>query len=402
MPGSAGARDAGRGAGLLCRTARPTGAGVMVKAIGGGGGRGMRAVLDAAELAEALRALHLRGAGGLRCRRRLCRAADAQCAPHRGAGARRRPGGGEPGRARMHAAAALPEAGRDRAEPVAVAERCAQQVTQRGAAHGPQRSATRAWAPSSSWSTSDRPTLPFVFIEANPRLQVEHTVTEAVTGLDLVQLQIAVAAGETLAALGHRRRPHRRRSAASRCSGASTPRRSMPRAMRGRSGGTLARFDLPAGPGVRVDTHGYAGLAPSPHYDTLLAKLDRACAVAALRRRAAALAARAGRMPHRGHRHQPVAAARHRAAARVRDAGGAHALRRGAPGRPARRRGAHRCRRHAGGAQHAPRAAMPTPRRMRTTPGLVKAPMPGEAGAVRSRGRRPRARRRAAAACSRP
>ena len=39
------------------------------------------------------------------------------------------------------------------------------------------------------------------------------------------------------------------------------------------SGGTLARFDLPAGPGVRVDTHGYAGLAPSPHYDTLLAKL---------------------------------------------------------------------------------------------------------------------------------
>jgi acetyl/propionyl-CoA carboxylase alpha subunit len=39
------------------------------------------------------------------------------------------------------------------------------------------------------------------------------------------------------------------------------------------SGGTLTRFDLPSGPGVRVDTHGYAGLAPSPHYDTLLAKL---------------------------------------------------------------------------------------------------------------------------------
>jgi len=114
--------------------------------------------------------------------------------------------------------------------------------------------------------------LPFVFIEANPRLQVEHTVTEAVTGLDLVALQIGVAAGRSLAELG------------------LSPEQTV--AMRGHaiqwrinaetldaqgntrpSSGVLSRFDLPSGPGVRVDTHGQLGRAPSPHYDTLLAKL---------------------------------------------------------------------------------------------------------------------------------
>ena len=114
--------------------------------------------------------------------------------------------------------------------------------------------------------------LPFVFIEANPRLQVEHTVTEEVTGVDLVQLQIAVAAGATLASLGlDPDQPPRR--AVSRSSGASTPKRWMRSGDARPSSGTLERFDLPAGPGVRVDTHGIAGARPSPHYDTLLAKL---------------------------------------------------------------------------------------------------------------------------------
>ncbi|KQO26288.1 carbamoyl-phosphate synthase large subunit [Acidovorax sp. Leaf76] len=114
--------------------------------------------------------------------------------------------------------------------------------------------------------------LPFVFIECNPRLQVEHTVTEEVTGVDLVQAQIALAAGRTLQDIGlNPAAPPpvqgfavqwRINAETLDAQGGATP-----------GSGTLVRFDLPTGPGVRVDTHGAAGDAPSPHYDTLLAKL---------------------------------------------------------------------------------------------------------------------------------
>lgn len=114
--------------------------------------------------------------------------------------------------------------------------------------------------------------LPFVFIECNPRLQVEHTITEEVTGVDLVQAQIALAAGRTLqdigldpaappAVLGFAVQ-WRINAETLDAQGNATP-----------GSGTLSRLDLPAGPGVRVDTHGAAGATPSPHYDTLLAKL---------------------------------------------------------------------------------------------------------------------------------
>lgn len=114
--------------------------------------------------------------------------------------------------------------------------------------------------------------LPFVFIEANPRLQVEHTITEEVTGVDLVQAQIALAAGRSLRDLGlDPAAPPVTQGFAVQwrinaetldAQGSAVP-----------GSGTLTRFDLPSGPGVRVDTHGVAGGAPSPHYDTLLAKL---------------------------------------------------------------------------------------------------------------------------------
>ncbi len=114
--------------------------------------------------------------------------------------------------------------------------------------------------------------LQFVFIECNPRLQVEHTITEEVTGVDLVQAQIALAAGRTLQDIGlDPAAPPvvlgfavqwRINAETLDAQGNATP-----------GSGTLSRFDLPAGPGVRVDTHGSAGATPSPHYDTLLAKL---------------------------------------------------------------------------------------------------------------------------------
>ena len=117
-----------------------------------------------------------------------------------------------------------------------------------------------------------RADLPFVFIECNPRLQVEHTITEEVTGVDLVQAQIALAAGRRLRDIGlDPAAPPtvlgfavqwRINAETLDAQGNATP-----------GSGTLHRFDLPAGPGVRVDTHGAAGATPSPHYDTLLAKL---------------------------------------------------------------------------------------------------------------------------------
>ena len=114
--------------------------------------------------------------------------------------------------------------------------------------------------------------LPFVFIECNPRLQVEHTITEEVTGVDLVQAQIALAAGRTLhdigldpaappAVLGFAMQ-WRINAETLDAQGGAMP-----------GSGTLNRFDLPTGPGVRMDTHGVTGGTPSPHYDTLLAKL---------------------------------------------------------------------------------------------------------------------------------
>ncbi|WP_433469592.1 carboxyl transferase domain-containing protein [Spirillospora sp. CA-128828] len=110
----------------------------------------------------------------------------------------------------------------------------------------------------------------FWFLEANPRLQVEHTVTEEITGVDLVKTQIRLALGEDLAGVGLAGPP-----AASGCAvqvrvntetidADGTPR---PRA------GTLTAFAPPSGPGVRVDTHGYAGYRIGLRYDPLLAKV---------------------------------------------------------------------------------------------------------------------------------
>jgi acetyl/propionyl-CoA carboxylase alpha subunit len=117
-----------------------------------------------------------------------------------------------------------------------------------------------------------RETSPFVFIEANPRLQVEHTVTEEVTGLDLVAIQLALADGRSLGELGlDSKRPPRQPGFAIqfRINAETFDEQGVARPASGR----IERLDLPAGPGVRVDTHARAGYAPSPNFDTLLAKL---------------------------------------------------------------------------------------------------------------------------------
>jgi len=128
----------------------------------------------------------------------------------------------------------------------------------------------------------------FAFIEANARLQVEHTVSEAVTGVDLVATQLELAAGRSLAELGL-------------APGEEKPPRGFAIQLRvaaeqmGRDGslrpasGMLDAFEVPTGPGVRVDTCGHVGFAPSASFDSLLAKLivsapDFASALAKARR----------------------------------------------------------------------------------------------------------------------
>ncbi|MBL4721312.1 MAG: carbamoyl-phosphate synthase large subunit, partial [Alphaproteobacteria bacterium] len=112
----------------------------------------------------------------------------------------------------------------------------------------------------------------YFFIEANARLQVEHTVTEAVTGEDLVALQFSLASGDTLADLGlsEGEAPTPRGCAIQLRVNMETITESgeiLP------SGGRLTAFDIPAGPGVRVDTFGYAGYLTNANYDSLLAKV---------------------------------------------------------------------------------------------------------------------------------
>jgi acetyl/propionyl-CoA carboxylase alpha subunit/acetyl-CoA carboxylase carboxyltransferase component len=112
----------------------------------------------------------------------------------------------------------------------------------------------------------------YAFIEANPRLQVEHTVTEEVMGVDLVKMQLELAAGRSLADLGltHDVPPAPRGFAIEvrvnaetmDADGTTRP-----------ASGAVTHLDLPSGPGVRVDTAAHGGYRTNPNFDSLLAKV---------------------------------------------------------------------------------------------------------------------------------
>ena len=133
----------------------------------------------------------------------------------------------------------------------------------------------------------------FYFIEANPRLQVEHTVTEEVWGVDLVKAQLLLAGGTSLAKAGLEGAAPRGHAIQLRVNmetmtadGSAKP-----------GGGTLTVFEPPSGPGVRVDTYGYAGYRTNPNFDSLLAKVIVHSPSADFDRRALAGRAGARRLP---------------------------------------------------------------------------------------------------------
>src|SRR3546814_12191362 len=121
----------------------------------------------------------------------------------------------------------------------------------------------------SDWSSDVCSSDLFYFIEMNTRVQVEHPVTEMVTGIDLVREQLLVAAGQKLTIrqedvvlCGH----------AIECRiNAEDPETFMP------SPGLIQHFHAPGGPGVRVDSHVYEAYRVPPNYDSLIRKLAVHC-----------------------------------------------------------------------------------------------------------------------------
>jgi acetyl/propionyl-CoA carboxylase alpha subunit len=262
LPGTAAASVDEVGAFLA--SLGPGGA-VMLKAVAGGGGRGMRAVDDANALADAFDACRREataafGVPDLYAEQRWigARHVEVQVAGDR-SGAVVHLGERECSLQRRHQKLVemAPAPGLDEA----VRRCCTDAALEVARAAGIDNVATVELLVRGD---------DIAFLEVNPRLQVEHTVTEEVTGVDLVQLQLRLAEGAALADLGLAEPPAVRGAAVQArvlmetlaADGTTRP-----------SSGMLTTFEVPSGPGLRVDGFGYTGYATSTRYDSLLAKV---------------------------------------------------------------------------------------------------------------------------------
>ena len=256
--------------------ALPAGAAMMIKAVAGGGGRGTRAVSSADQVAAAFERCRSEaqgafGDGALYVERMVTRARHVEVqivgdgtevvqVGERECSAQRR----HQKLVEIAPAPGLP--GALRARIIDAAQRVA-------AAAGYRGLGTFEFLVDADDSGDDSgDAVAFYFVEANPRLQVEHTVTEAVTGLDLVQAQLGIAGGRSLAELGltQEQIPAARGFAIQarvNLETLSADGRVRPAA------GTITAFEPPTGPGVRTDTYGYTGYTTNPAFDSLLAKV---------------------------------------------------------------------------------------------------------------------------------
>jgi acetyl/propionyl-CoA carboxylase alpha subunit/acetyl-CoA carboxylase carboxyltransferase component len=244
----------------------PEGSAMMIKAVAGGGGRGMRVVREASQIAHAYASASREaelafGSGEVYAERLISRARHIEV-----------------------------QVAGDRTGVLAIGERdCSIQrrrqklVEIAPAPNLPDTVRARLWEAAATLAAAARyrnlgtieflldvETNAFVFIEANARLQVEHTVTEAVTGIDLVETQLRLAAGEALAALGLSDTPRARGYAIQARVCLETL---QPDAEAQPSAGVITAYEPPSGPGVRVDGSGYAGYSASLAFDPLIAKV---------------------------------------------------------------------------------------------------------------------------------
>jgi acetyl/propionyl-CoA carboxylase alpha subunit len=241
--------------------------GVMIKAVAGGGGRGMRPVLDPAELASAWErcrseALAAFGNGDLLVEELASHARHVEIQII---------GDGTGAVSHLHERECSVQRRNQKLVEIAPAialDPALREIAQQAAIVMAKAVNYRGLGTFEFLVFGDRVT----FMEANPRLQVEHTITEEITGLDLVRISIDLATGKTLAELGLTQElvPAPRGFAVQsrinmeqiQSDGTVLP-----------TGGVVDGFVSPTGPGVRVDTFAYDGYETSARYDSLLAKV---------------------------------------------------------------------------------------------------------------------------------
>jgi acetyl/propionyl-CoA carboxylase alpha subunit len=268
LPGTPGATSVAQALEFL-RSLGEDGA-MMIKAVAGGGGRGIRGVHDAGEVAAAharcaSEAAKAFGNGDLYVERLLGRARHVEVQIVGDGSGVVHLGERECSLQRRHQklveiapSPSVPQALREQLTAAALA--LAQAARYRGV--GTIEFLVELDA--------DGEPLHWYFMEANPRLQVEHTVTEMVTGVDIVQAQLRIAAGASLAELGLAVPPSVRGHAMQlrvNLETMSADGDALP------AGGTLHAIEWPGGPGVRVDACACNGYTPNPRFDSMLAKL---------------------------------------------------------------------------------------------------------------------------------